>query len=121
MEKDVVPPIALARLKRAWDCIVKTYLPKVKNDALEKGEGLAMFRFLRPRESTTFNCHYFFAQRGSDAWNEVVNASPLRGEIVKKYIPGRLLISVTVPVHEIGEEELSTVKMFDEGLGEVEL
>ena len=113
--------VAMARLEKAWKCVVETYLPKVKNDSLEKGEGLSMFKFLRPRESKQYNCHYFHIQRNSDAWTEILNVCPQRPDILRKFAPGKLLISVTVPVHEVGEEEVTSIKLFGEDMKEIEL
>ena len=114
-----IPPVTLARAEKAWRCVVQSYLTKAKHDSLEKGEGLSMFKFLRPRESTKYNCHYFYVQRGSEAWNEVMKSSPHSKDLMKKYSPGMLMVSVTVPVHEIGEDDVTSLKLFGEDLKEV--
>jgi len=120
-EQQDVPAATLARVGKAWKCVVQTYLTKAKHDSLEKGEGMSMFKFLRPRESTKYNCHYFYIQRSSEAWTEVLKQSPQGKEILKKYSPGMLIVSVTVPVHEIGEDDITSVKLFGEDMKEIDL
>jgi len=120
-EKESVSPVSQARLERAWGCIVKEYLPKAKHDSLEKGEGISMFRFLKPRESEKYNCNYFYILRNSEAWGHLLRECPLSSAMLKAYRPGMFIVTVTVPVHECADDELTTLRLFSEEMREIEL
>ena len=100
------------RLVRAWECIATPeYLSKAQQNSLENGDGMSIFRFMKPKE--TGNCEYYYADKGCVLWNTILEEMPNRHDFEKVYKSSSMYaVCVSVPIDEHGEDTIQTVRLF---------
>jgi hypothetical protein len=110
----------LRRLDRAWKVITSTvgdgFMGKAKMHSLEEGEGMSIFRFLRPsRDSSqqTHNCEYYYAEKDSAPWVMMLNSYPRKEEFLRVYAKDSMyIICVSIPEHEAGDSTVQEIRVF---------
>ena len=114
-EEEPHPDISIARLEKAWKCIIEEQLPRSQEASLQTGPGISIFAFRRPAPDQTHNCDFCYAEKDTPTWDMILNASPLKKEIETAYNSSENhLICVSVPC-EGSDEHVQTVKLFKLG------
>lgn len=107
----------LKRLDRAWQIIKneQNLLEKSKDVFLKEGEGMSIFRFLRPSgdQHTVHNCEYYYAEKDSAPWTMMLNAYPKKEELFKVYKKEEMyIICVSMPEYDYGDDTVQEIKVF---------
>lgn len=111
----------LQRLSRAWKIVTDPQtklLTKSKTHSLEEGEGMSIYRFLRPSRNSsggqdTHNCEYMYAEKDSTPWLMMMNAYPKREEFFNTFKKESMyVICVSLPEHEFGDSTVQEIKIF---------
>jgi hypothetical protein len=111
----------LQRLSRAWKIVldpVLNLLEKSKTHSLEEGDGMSIFRFLRPlkypHDSTkSHNCEYYYAEKDSAPYVMMMSEYPKKEELLRIYQSDSMyIICVSINDHEFGDSTVQQIKIF---------
>ena len=127
----------LKRLERAWRCILEQFSDRAQSMALERGVGISLFRMLRGDvgasgvhnaghnersgpsgthnerpHNASHNCEHYYAEKDSARWFSILTAVA-NTNFIKTYDPETMYaICVSVPVGDVGEESVESIKLF---------
>lgn len=104
----------IQRLKNAWSCILTPeYLDQCKTSASTEGNGMSVFRFLRPSSSVTHNCEYFYAEKDSMPWDMLFYHFENKETLLQKYDSSSMfMVCVSIPQYEAGDDTIQEIKLF---------
>lgn len=102
-------------LSLAWNLILKQHFERAKEVSRQKA-GLCIFKMLHGL-TPEGNCHFFFAERGSDRWDTILNLCPEGKEVGEKYDSENMIaIYVQVPT---SNGDVGNIRLFNIDAGEV--
>lgn len=110
--------VGMKRLARAWKCIATPeYFDKAQRSSIDNGEGINIFKFLKPKDSAGKenggNCEYYYADKDCVFWGTLIDGMPNRHDFERAYKSGTTYaICVSVPVDDGTEDTIQSVRVF---------
>lgn len=127
----------LKRMERAWLSILRNegiskgivadsghrgLIDKAKQHSIDEGEGMSIFKFLRPRNDALSvslaarldcNCEYYYAEKDSAPWSMMIQSlEDAKEDFLAAYGAATFAICISIPEHEAGDSTVQQIKLF---------